>query len=71
MNYEVIGVCASLIVLISFLLKGEEKIRIVNLVGAILFVIYGLLIHAFSVWFLNSVLVLVHLYKLIKFKYYS
>lgn len=71
MNYEVIGVCASLIVLISFLLKGEEKIRIVNLIGAILFVIYGLLIHAFSVWFLNSVLVLVHLYKLIKFKYYS
>lgn len=71
MNYEVIGVCASVIVLISFLLKGEEKIRIVNLVGAILFVIYGLLIHAFSVWFLNSVLVLVHLYKLIKFKYYS
>ncbi len=71
MNYEVIGVCASIIVLISFLLKGEEKIRIVNLVGAILFVIYGLLIHAFSVWFLNSVLVLVHLYKLIKFKYYS
>ena len=71
MNYEVIGVCASVIVLISFLLKGEEKIRIVNLIGAILFVIYGLLIHAFSVWFLNSVLVLVHLYKLIKFKYYS
>lgn len=71
MNYEVIGVCASIIVLISFLLKGEEKIRIVNLIGAILFVIYGLLIHAFSVWFLNSVLVLVHLYKLIKFKYYS
>lgn len=71
MNYEVIGVCASVIVLISFLLKGEEKIRIVNLVGAILFVIYGLLIHAFSVWFLNSALVLVHLYKLIMFKYYS
>ena len=71
MNYEVIGVCASVIVLISFLLKGEEKIRIVNLIGAILFVIYGLLIHAFSVWFLNSALVLAHLYKLIKFKYYS
>ena len=40
MNYEVIGVCASVIVLISFLLKGEEKIRIVNLIGAILFVVY-------------------------------
>lgn len=66
MNYEIIGTCASLIVLISFLMKGEKSIRLVNIVGAILFVIYGILIGAFSVWFLNGALVLIHIYKLIK-----
>ena len=64
MNYEVLGTIASILVLISFLMKGEKKIRIVNIVGAIMFVIYGVLIKAFSVWFLNGALVLIHIYHL-------
>lgn len=64
--YEVLGVLASLIVLLSFVMNGESKIRIINIVGALLFVIYGLLINAFSVWFLNGALLIVHIYKLIK-----
>lgn len=64
--YELIGVLASLIVLLSFVMNGEGRIRIINIVGALLFVIYGLLINAFSVWFLNGTLLIVHIYKLIK-----
>lgn len=64
MNYELIGTLASIIVLISFLAKGENKIRIINIIGALIFVIYGLLINAFSVWFLNGMLILIHLYKI-------
>lgn len=66
MNYELIGTLASIIVLLSFLISGEKKIRVVNIVGAFVFVIYGLLINAFSVWFLNGALVIIHLYKLKK-----
>ena len=62
---EILGVIATIIVLISFLLKGENKIRVVNIIGAVCFVIYGLGIGAFSVWLLNGILVLVHIYKLI------
>lgn len=51
--YEIIGVIASVIVLISFVMNAEKKIRIINIIGALLFVIYGILINAFSVWFLN------------------
>lgn len=47
--YEIIGVIASVIVLISFVMNGEKKIRIINIIGALLFVIYGILINAFSV----------------------
>ncbi len=64
--FEPIGVIASVIVLISFLFNGEKKIRVFNIAGAILFIIYGVLIHSFSVWFLNAGLLIVHIYKLIK-----
>lgn len=65
-NFEIIGTLASIFVLISFLCKSERKIRIVNIIGALFFVIYGVLINSFSVWFLNGALILIHLYKLLK-----
>lgn len=68
MNVELLGTIASILVLISFLMKGERKIRIVNIFGALIFVIYGLIINAFSVWFLNGSLLLIHIYKLYKLK---
>ena len=66
MNYEVIGILASILVLISFLFKKEKHIRIVNITGAITFVIYGLLINALSIYLLNGILILIHLYYLKK-----
>lgn len=66
MSYEAIGTLASILVLMSFLFSGEKKIRIVNIFGAMLFVIYGILIDAFSVWFLNGALLIVHTIKLFK-----
>lgn len=66
--FELIGVIASVMVLISFIMNGEEKIRIINIIGALLFVVYGLLIGAFSVWFLNGTLLFVHIDKLLKLK---
>lgn len=68
MSWEILGTIASSIVLISFLMKGEKNIRLVNILGAVMFVVYGIMINAFSVWFLNGALVLIHIYKLIKQK---
>lgn len=67
MNYEFIGTVASVIVLASFLMNDEKHIRIINILGASFFVAYGLFIHAFSVWFLNAALILIHVYKLSKY----
>lgn len=66
--YEAFGVLASVIVLLSFVMNGESKIRIINIIGALLFTVYGVLINAFSVWFLNGTLLIVHIYKLVKLK---
>ena len=66
MNYEVIGIISTLFVLLSFLTKGEAKIRLINAIGCIGFVIYGLLLGALSVWLLNGIVLIINTYKGIK-----
>lgn len=62
---ELIGLTASIIVLTSFLVQGEYNIRVINIFGSILFIIYGILINALSVWLLNGILLIVHLYYIV------
>ena len=61
MNYEIIGIVATLFVLLSFLMKKIELVRIINIIGAIFFVVYGVLIGAFSTWLLNAILIVIHI----------
>lgn len=63
---EILGILASVMVLISFFMKSEKKIRVINIVGAVMFVIYGIIINAFSVWFLNLALVATHIVRLLE-----
>ena len=63
---EIIGLLAGVFILISFKLSGEAKIRSVNMIGAVLFVIYGIMISAISILVLNSLLFIIHCYKLSK-----
>jgi len=65
---EILGIVATLFVLASFLAKGEKSIRIVNIFGAALFVAYGLLIGALSVWLLNGILIAIHIVRLFKIR---
>ncbi len=65
-NLEIVGIIATLFVLASFLTSGERNIRIINIVGALIFVVYGILIGALSVWILNGALFFIHIYKLYK-----
>ena len=64
--FEVIGIAGTLFVLLSFLMKDIKTVRTINIVGALLFVIYGILAGAFSTWLLNGILVLVHIVYLLK-----
>jgi len=63
---EILGLVATLFVLASFSLKGELKIRFVNSFGAMLFVVYGVLKGAWSIWILNIALLIIHIYYLTK-----
>lgn len=50
-------------------MKNILWVRLVNIVGAIVFVIYGIIIGAISVWLLNGMLVVVHVIYLGKYCY--
>ncbi len=62
--FEWLGYFASALVAISLMMSGIVKLRIINLIGAILFSGYGLIIHAYPVFVVNGVICLVDLYYL-------
>ncbi|WP_353662321.1 hypothetical protein [Hydrogenimonas sp. SS33] len=66
---EWLGYFASVVVLISLTMASIVKLRWINMAGALLFTIYGLLIHSIPVAFLNFGIVLINIYYL--YKYYT
>lgn len=61
---EIIGIVATLFILAAFSLNDKKLIRLVDSMGAVLFVIYGILINSLSVWLLNICLIIINLYKI-------
>lgn len=68
MNVELIGIIATLFIVIAFSQDGEFKIRVLDSIGAALFILYGSLIHSFSTILLNVILVIIQVVKLIKIR---
>jgi hypothetical protein len=58
---EIIGIIASLFVLASFSLGNILWVRVVNIIGAAIFVVYGALMGAWAIVILNVLLVLIHI----------
>ena len=63
---EFIGYAASILVAFSLMMSSILKLRIINLIGAITFVIYGLMLPAYPVAFVNFLIVCINLYYLIQ-----
>mgnify|MGYP000395086226 CR=1 FL=1 len=62
--YEIIGYAASILVAVSLMMSSILKLRLINLVGALFFTAYGLLIGAYPVAAVNFFIVLIDLYYL-------
>lgn len=62
--YELIGYAGSLLVAISLSMKSLQRLRIVNMVGAAFFILYGALIGALPIVFLNGLTFCVNAYNL-------
>jgi GNAT superfamily N-acetyltransferase len=62
--YEIIGYAASVLVAVSLMMSSILKLRVINLIGALFFTVYGLLIQAYPVAVVNFFIVLIDLYYL-------
>ena len=66
---EIVGYLGSFLVLVSFLMTSVVKLRIVNTIGSVIFMIYALIIKSYPTAIMNFCLVLINLrflYKLNK-----
>ena len=62
---DIIGYIASVVVLISFLMKNIRTLRVINSIGCVLFVIYGFLDFSIPVIITNAVIAGINAYHLI------
>ena len=63
---EWVGYTAMATVLISFLMKSVTKLRIVNIFGCLLFVVYGVLLKSKPIIVTNAAIFCINLYYLLK-----
>jgi len=61
---EWLGYLGSVFVAMSLMMTSIIKLRIINMMGAICFAVYGFTIHAMPVAVINSVLIIINLYYL-------
>jgi len=66
MNWEIFGYIGTVLILISFLIEDVFKLRLINMIGAIFWIIYGLGIMAKPTIIVNFFVILIHLYWFIK-----
>ncbi|MDR1698675.1 MAG: hypothetical protein LBR75_02470, partial [Prevotellaceae bacterium] len=60
-----IGYLAPAFLVLSFLFKDVVKLRLINSIGCLFFIIYGLLISAYPVVIANGIIVGINVYQLI------
>ena len=66
-NYtEYIGYLASLLVLVSFLMKNMTYLRLVNTLGCLVFIAYGALLPSIPIIITNAAIVLINSFYLLK-----
>ncbi len=64
--YELVGYAGSILVAISLTMKSLVRLRVINLVGAMVFTVYGFLIGAFPVVFLNTIILAINVFYLVQ-----
>lgn len=66
MFFQFLGYTASFIILVSILMSNVLKFRVINMLGATLFCVYGLVIGAYPVLVMNGVIVMIDIIYIFK-----
>lgn len=62
--FELIGYLASALIVVSLLMSSLLRLRVIGLLGAITFTVYGVLIEAWPIVVANGVIVVIHVFHL-------
>lgn len=62
-NVEILGWVATMFIIVSFLFEGL-KLRVLNTIGAVLWLYYGYLVNSNSIMFLNGTLIVIQFIKM-------
>lgn len=65
MDPEYVGYLSMAVVLISFTMKNVSTLRIINTIGCILFVIYGIMLSSKPIIITNTAIAIINLYYLL------
>jgi 4-amino-4-deoxy-L-arabinose transferase-like glycosyltransferase len=60
MNWEIFGYIGTVLILVSFLIENVFKLRLVNTVGAIFWLVYGIGIMAKPTIVVNLAVIIIH-----------
>ena len=61
---EIVGWVATFVVIASFMVNDMLKLRSINLIGATLWLIYGIIASSYSIMFLNIVVMSIQIFKI-------
>ena len=61
---DIVGWAATIFIIISFLINNMLWLRIINMVGAALWLTYGIIDTSYSIIFLNVIIVSIQFYKI-------
>ena len=61
---DIVGWTATIFIIISFLINNMLWLRIINMVGAALWLTYGIIDTSYSIIFLNVIIVSIQFYKI-------
>lgn len=65
---ELVGYSASIFIAISLTMTDIVRLRIINSIGCLLFVIYGYTVGAYPVALANLIIIIINFYNLYKLK---
>ncbi|MCC3867161.1 YgjV family protein [Terrisporobacter mayombei] len=65
---ELVGYAASILIVISLTMTDMYKLRIINSIGCLMFVIYGLNVGAYPVALANAIIIIINIYNLYKLR---
>lgn len=65
---EWIGYGASILIAISLMMTNIIKLRIINSIGCVMFIIYGMAVKSYPVVLSNLIIIFINIYNLYKLK---